>query len=86
MPKREVQDFISHWSAASPSERANSQRFLLELCDLLDVPRPDPYPTNGFFFEFPVIEHHSDGTTSNSRIDLYGCCKRSEVFHRGALL
>jgi hypothetical protein len=71
MPKREVQDFISHWSAASPSERANSQPFLLELCDLLDVPRPDPYPTNGYFFEFPVVEHHPDGTTSNGRIDLY---------------
>jgi hypothetical protein len=71
MPKREVQDFISHWSAASASERANSQPFLLELCDLLDVPRPDPHPANGYFFEFPIVEHHPDGTTSNGRIDLY---------------
>jgi hypothetical protein len=71
MPKREVQDFISHWSAASASERANSQPFLLELCDLLDVPRPDPQPDNGYFFEFPVVEQHPDGTTSNGRIDLY---------------
>jgi hypothetical protein len=71
MPKREVQDFISHWSAASPSERANSQPFLIELCDLLDVPRPDPHPANGYFFEFPVEEHHPDGTTSIGRIDLY---------------
>ncbi len=71
MPKREVQDFISHWSAASASERANSQPFLLELCDLLDVPRPDPQPANGYFFEFPVVEQHPDGTTSNGRIDLY---------------
>ncbi len=37
MPRREVQDFIAHWSAASASERANSQPFLLELCDLLGV-------------------------------------------------
>ena len=71
MPKREVQDFISHWSAASASERANSQPFLLDLCDLLDVPRPDPHPANGYFFEFPVVEQHPDGTTSNGRIDLY---------------
>jgi hypothetical protein len=71
MPKREVQDFISHWSAASPSEQANSQPFLIELCDLLDVPRPDPHPANGYFFEFPVEEHHPDGTTSIGRIDLY---------------
>jgi len=71
MPKWEVQDFISHWSAASASERANSQPFLLELCDLLDVPRPDPQPDNGYFFEFPVVEEHPDGTTSTGRIDLY---------------
>ncbi len=71
MPRRDVQDFIAHWSAASPSERANSQPFLLELCDLLGVSRPDPHPGNGYFFEFPVVEHHPDGTTSNGRIDLY---------------
>jgi len=71
MPKREVQDFISYWSAASASERANSQPFLLDLCDLLGVPRPDPHPANGYFFEFPIVEHNPDGTTSNGRIDLY---------------
>jgi hypothetical protein len=71
MPKREVQDFITHWSAASASERANSQPFLLDLCDLLEVSRPDPHPANGYFFEFPVVEQHSDGTTSIGRIDLY---------------
>ena len=71
MPKRDVEDFIAHWSAASPSERANSQPFLLELCDLLDVPRPDAHPANGYFFEFPVTELHPDGTTSEGRIDLY---------------
>ena len=71
MPNRDVEDFISHWSVASPSERANSQTFLLELCDLLDVPRPDPHPANGYFFEFPVTEVHPDGTTSDGRIDLY---------------
>ncbi|MEI6077093.1 MAG: DNA methyltransferase, partial [Verrucomicrobiota bacterium] len=71
MPSRDVQDFIAHWSSASASERANSQPFLLELCDLLAVPRPDPHPANGYFFEFPVVEHNPDGTTSNGRIDLY---------------
>jgi hypothetical protein len=35
MPKRDISGFIAHWSAATPSERANSQAFLLELCDLL---------------------------------------------------
>ena len=40
MPSREIATFIAHWSAASASERANSQLFLAELCDLLAVPRP----------------------------------------------
>ena len=43
----------------------------MELCDLLDVPHPDPHPANGYFFEFPVVEHHADGTASTGRIDLY---------------
>jgi hypothetical protein len=71
MPKREVQDLISHWSAASASERANSQPFLLDLCDLLGAPRPDPQPAKGYFFEYPVVEHNPDGSTSQGRIDLY---------------
>jgi hypothetical protein len=50
MPKREVQDFISHWSAASASERANSQPFLLDLRDLLDVPPPRPAAGQRIFF------------------------------------
>jgi hypothetical protein len=71
MPKRDIPGFIAHWSAASPSERANSQAFLLELCDLLEVPAPDNHPAHGYFFEYPVTEHHADGTTSQGRIDLY---------------
>ncbi len=71
----DVAGFITHWSNAAPSERANSQLFLVELCDLLSVPRPDNHPHAGYFFEFPVTEHHADGTTTNGRIDLYkrGC-------------
>ena len=71
MPKRDISGFIAHWSAASPSERANSQAFLLELCDLLEVPAPDNHPAHGYFFEYPVTEHHSDGSKSTGRIDLY---------------
>ena len=74
MPRRDIPGFIAHWSAASASERANSQAFLLELCDLLEVPRPDNQPAAGYFFEYPVTEHHADGTTSQGRIDL---CKRA---------
>ena len=71
MPSREIEPFIARWSAASPSERANEQLFLVELCDLLGVPRPDPKPGSGYAFEFPVTEHHPDGSTSEGRTDLY---------------
>ena len=56
--------FISRWSKASPSERANSRLFLSELCDLLGVPNPDPNRNNGYGFEFPVVQSHGDGTSS----------------------
>jgi hypothetical protein len=74
MLQREISAFIAHWSAARASERANSQAFLIELCDYLEVPRPDNHPDAGYFFEYPVTEHHPDGTTSTGRIDL---CKRA---------
>src|SRR5689334_1302582 len=67
--------FISRWSTASPSERANSQLFLSELCDLLGVPHPDPTRDKGYGFEYEVTQQHSDGSSSRGRIDLYkrGC-------------
>ena len=67
--------FIARWTAASASERANSQLFLSELCDLLGVPHPDPSPSSGYSFEHPVTQQNPDNTTSEGRIDLYkrGC-------------
>src|ERR1041384_1115584 len=67
--------FISRWSKASPSERANSQLFLSELCDLLAVAHPDPTRDIGYGFEYEVTQHHPDGTSTKGRIDLYkrGC-------------
>src|SRR5438552_18794519 len=67
--------FIARWSTASPSERANSQLFLSELCDLLDVSHPSPARDQGYAFEFEVTQHHPDGTATRGRIDLYkrGC-------------
>jgi hypothetical protein len=67
--------FIARWSAATTSERSNSQSFLSELCDLLAVDRPHNTFEHGYAFEFPVVEHQSDGSTSDRRIDLYkrGC-------------
>lgn len=31
--------FVAKWSASGASERANKDHFLLDLCDVLEVPR-----------------------------------------------
>ena len=72
--------FIQRWSGASSAERANYALFLSELCDVLEVPRPEPATdesaNNAYVFERAVNFHHrgSDKTTTG-RIDLYkrGC-------------
>ena len=59
------------------AERANCQSFLSELCDVLDVPRPDPATGGGgaYRFERNVTHHEADGAATTRRIDLYrrGC-------------
>lgn len=75
----DVTAFIAKWSASSGSERANKDSFLSELCDLLDVPRPDP--TTGrpehdnYVFEKDAPVPYEDGATRLGKIDLYkaGC-------------
>jgi hypothetical protein len=55
-------------------ERANYSLFLTELCDLLDLPHPDPAGAtrerNDYVFERVVTHHRDDGDTIG-RIDLY---------------
>jgi hypothetical protein len=67
--------FIARWRDSGAAERANYQLFLSELCDLLDVPRPDPSRAddteNAYVFERNVTFRHPDGSTSTGRIDLY---------------
>lgn len=68
-------DFITHWRDSGGGERANYVGFLYDLCDVLEVPRPDPSrpdnALNAYVFERDVTEYHPDGSTSNRRIDLY---------------
>lgn len=71
MPKREVEDFITHWSGATAPEQSISQQFLCELCDLLDVPQPGNQRNGTYTFEFHVSEPQHDGETKEGRIDLY---------------
>ena len=80
MTETGVDAFISRWSGQEGGqERANYALFLSELCDVLDVARPQPasadHSANDYVFERVVRETLRDGTVSNQRIDLYkrGC-------------
>jgi hypothetical protein len=71
--------FITRWKASGAGERANCQLFLSELCDLIDVARPNPTRNddrlNLYVFERTVIFPRAYGAVSTGRIDLYkrGC-------------
>src|SRR5882762_1713486 len=68
-------DFIQRWQASGGAERSNYQAFLIELCDLLNVPRPIPAvpdtTKNLYSFEHSITVTHADGSTSTNFIDLY---------------
>lgn len=70
-----VEAFIAKWGQSGGSELGSSQSFIVELCDILDVARPDPprptVPDNTYVFERQVTFNNPDGTTSSGRIDLY---------------
>ncbi len=70
-----IDGFFRRWEASGAAERANYSMFLNELCDLLDVPRPDPAgpddEKNAYVFERSVPFPNPDGSTTVKRIDLY---------------
>ena len=71
--------FIERWRRSGAAERANYALFLSELCDYLEVPRPNPAVAddaqNHYVFERPVTFRHPTGLSSTGFIDLYkrGC-------------
>ena len=69
--------FITRWSHTGGAERANTQLFLSELCDLLGVPRPAGQQggLGPYRFERSVTRPEPDGRISTRFIDLYkqGC-------------
>ncbi|MBV9548149.1 MAG: class I SAM-dependent DNA methyltransferase [Alphaproteobacteria bacterium] len=73
--QRKAEEFIARWSPSSGAERSNFQAFMLELCDLLEVPRPDPAThnesENEYVFERAVMFRHDDGSQTVGRVDLY---------------
>jgi hypothetical protein len=70
-----LDEFFRRWEASGAAERANYSMFLNELCDLLEVPRPDPAgpddEKNAYVFERAVPFPNPDGTTTVKRIDLH---------------
>jgi hypothetical protein len=85
-----IAGFIARWRPSGGAENANAQSFLAELCDLLEVPRPEPareeVARNRYCFERDVTFQNPDGTTSHGRIDLYkkGCfvCESKQAVDR----
>ena len=73
--------FIDRWLKSGSSERANKDSFLKELCQVLDLPEPDPKrgdPENDrYVFERDVRVQAPDGKVTTKFMDLYkeGCYK-----------
>lgn len=66
---------MQRWAGVTGSERANYQLFITDLCQLLEVPTPDPAREdtrdNAYVFERRVTHTHADGSTSHGFIDCY---------------
>jgi hypothetical protein len=45
-----IQSFIDRWANVTASEISTSQSFIIDLCELLDVPRPHPTPERDYMF------------------------------------
>lgn len=67
--------FIPRWQKSSASELANYALFLSELCDYLDLPRPEPSQAdeslNTYVIDKTVAYKELDGSTTPNYIDLY---------------
>ena len=72
-PTQVASDFIARWQGNSASELSTAQSFVIELCDLLAVPRPHATPDQSYMFERPITFRHGDGSQSPGRV---GCYRR----------
>jgi len=66
-----AQAFIERWQGVTASELATAQTFVMDLCELLGVPKPHPTPAQDYMFERAVTFTHGDGSSSAGRIDCY---------------
>ena len=71
----DIPSFIAKWTASGAAERANKDAFLLELCDLLGIPRPDPATGDPdrdlYVFERDAFLPHEGDRITIGKIDLY---------------
>jgi hypothetical protein len=72
----DIEAFIARWQGKEGgAERANYALFLSELCDVLEVSRPDPasaaHEQNDYVFERAVVRREGSERSANKRIDLY---------------
>jgi hypothetical protein len=69
------ESFVQRWRKSSASERANYALFLSEVCDFLDLPRPDPSQAdeslNAYMIDKAVHFTEFEGSTTTNYIDLY---------------
>ncbi|MDP3295241.1 MAG: hypothetical protein Q8M37_10985 [Nevskia sp.] len=67
--------FITRWKNAGGTELANAQLFVVELCELLGLPRPEPASDdlrdNAYVFERRIRERLGDGSEAERRVDCY---------------
>lgn len=75
-------DFLAKWVVADGTERSNAQLFLTELCELLELPKPEPAKSdsdnNAYVFERRVLIAKHDG--SRDYPDSTGCwCRRQRT-------
>ena len=70
-----LDSFITRWSKSAAAERANKDHFVLDLCEALDVPKPEP--TTGdpehdrYVFEHDAKILHDGGKITIGKIDLF---------------
>jgi hypothetical protein len=70
-----IQAFVDKWLRSGGAERANKDAFLIELCDVLDVPRPAPSTGDSardvYVFEKDALMPHAGGAVTLGRMDLF---------------
>ena len=70
-----IELFITRWQSSGAAERSNYALFLSELCDLLEVQRPDPSTEhnaqNDYVIDRAFTRNDRDGNASTVYLDLY---------------